>query len=180
MPVYFIQIGEAGPVKIGWAGNPAKRRASLQTSHYEALRIIRVSSDDRRHETWFHKRFCSSRINREWFRFQPEMMTAAPPPLPPKRPRPDIRRLVNRGIMQSFTEIINAWPHPSKLAEDVGVTPALVAVWKSRDTIPAAYWNWVVDAAEKRGIQGVSFDVLGRLIRAKRSTPDDPQPPEAA
>ncbi len=82
--------------------------------------------------------------------------------------------------MQSFTEIINAWPHPSKLAEDVGVSPALVAVWKSRDTIPAAYWNWVVDAAQKRGIEGISFDVLGHLIRAKRTIPTEPQPPEAA
>jgi len=73
--------------------------------------------------------------------------------------------------MQSFTEIINAWPHPSKLAEDCGVSPALVAVWKSRDTIPAAYWNWVVDGAQRRGIDGISFDVLGRLIRAKRANP---------
>ena len=82
--------------------------------------------------------------------------------------------------MQSFTEIINAWPHPSKLAEDCGVTPALVAVWKTRDTIPAQYWNWVVTGAARRGIEGVSFEALDRLTRARRPKPTAPQPPEAA
>ncbi len=74
--------------------------------------------------------------------------------------------------MQSFVEIINAWPHPTKFAEDVGVTPALVAVWKTRDTIPAAYWNWVVAGAERRGICGISFELLGRLTQAKRAAND--------
>jgi len=72
--------------------------------------------------------------------------------------------------MKSFAAIINAWPHPSKFAEDVGVSPALVAVWKTRNSIPAAYWNWVVTCAEKRGIEGVSFELLRRLTQAKRAT----------
>ena len=80
--------------------------------------------------------------------------------------------------MQSFVEIINAWPHPTKFAEDVGVSPALVAVWKTRDTIPAAYWNWVVTAAERRRIEGITLELLGRLTRDKRVV--SPPPPEAA
>ncbi len=71
--------------------------------------------------------------------------------------------------MQSFTEIINAWPHPSKLAEDVGVTPGLVAVWKHRDSIPAVYWGDVENAAQRRGIDGVTYQKMGVLARTKRS-----------
>jgi hypothetical protein len=76
--------------------------------------------------------------------------------------------VVQRWGMESFVAIINSWPHPAKFAEDVGVTPALVAVWKTRDTIPAAYWSWVVAAAEKRQIDGISYTLLGNLRRAKR------------
>jgi hypothetical protein len=70
--------------------------------------------------------------------------------------------------MQRFTDIINAWPHPSKLAEDIGVTPALVAVWKHRDSIPSGYWLPVETAAMRRGIDGVTAHLMWGLARAKR------------
>lgn len=47
MPVYFVQAGEAGPVKIGWATDPRARIADLQTGHYEPLRLIRIIEGDR-------------------------------------------------------------------------------------------------------------------------------------
>jgi hypothetical protein len=91
------------------------------------------------------------------------------PSQPPKLRIAIFFALCKMRRMESFAAIINAWPDPVKFAQDVGVTPSLVAVWKTRDTIPSAYWNWVVGGAERRGIDGVSFELLGRLSQAKRT-----------
>ncbi len=73
------------------------------------------------------------------------------------------------AVMQSFIEIIAAWPHPSEFAADIGVTPGLVAVWKHRDSIPACYWGDVEAAAQLRGIAGVTYPVMGGIARSRRS-----------
>jgi hypothetical protein len=75
--VYFIRAGECGPVKIGTAHNIAVRLNSLQNGHYEQLNLIRVLQGDRHMEMRIHERFRHLRIRREWFQFDPAMLTEA-------------------------------------------------------------------------------------------------------
>lgn len=73
MPVYFMQAGPFGDVKIGVAKDPLARMRQLQTSVAHKLRIIRVLEGDRAEEKALHDRFGALRKAGEWFAFSKEM-----------------------------------------------------------------------------------------------------------
>ena len=86
MPVYFIQAGDDGPVKIGWANDVAARRKALQTSHHEPLRLLRIIEGRRQTERWLHECFAGQRMAGEWFWFHTDMATIEPPEFGPATP----------------------------------------------------------------------------------------------
>lgn len=66
--IYFIQAGEAGPVKIGVATNVHVRIATLQTGHHEELRLlVAIPEQGSNHEAGLHHMFAAHRIRGEWF-----------------------------------------------------------------------------------------------------------------
>lgn len=65
--VYFIQQGESGPVKIGYAHDPLKRMGQLQTGNPNDLTLRQVVPGNRRLETNLHHRFRDARVRAEWF-----------------------------------------------------------------------------------------------------------------
>lgn len=93
--LYFVQAGTNGPIKIGVAIDPARRVASLQIGHPEALRILKVIAGTSKHETQLHLRFWKSHLRGEWFKPTRDLLayieTATdfdtPPPRPAKRKR---------------------------------------------------------------------------------------------
>ncbi len=166
MSVYFVQAGEAGPVKIGWAINAQSRVAYLQTAHYEPLRVIRVWDGDRIHENWFHNRFRTQRMRGEWFRFSQEMLTA--------EPQTPIGKVVD------FGDVITLWPSLKAFNQEVGVTECVARQWLKRRSIPARYWQATVRAAEARGFSEVTTDRLAKIarFRAERSESITDVPPK--
>ena len=68
--------------------------------------------------------------------------------------------------MQSFIDIIDAWKSRQDLAEDIGVKRTLVNVWRHRGSIPPPYWLKVAQAAQRRGIDGVTLESLAALGEA--------------
>lgn len=75
--VYAIQAGESGPIKIGRASDPAKRRTELQAGHYEVLRLIAVIDPGRsaqKTEKALHASLVEHRIRGEWFHPHPEVL----------------------------------------------------------------------------------------------------------
>jgi hypothetical protein len=65
--------------------------------------------------------------------------------------------------MTTYTEIIDRWPSLSSYAEDIGVRYGTAQVMRYRGSIPARYWKRVVAAAARRGIEGVSLDLLASI-----------------
>lgn len=65
--VYFMQATHGGPVKIGWAVDPAARLAELQTGHPDTLVIRRLVKGDRKLEAQLHRHYASARLRGEWF-----------------------------------------------------------------------------------------------------------------
>ena len=65
--------------------------------------------------------------------------------------------------MQNFNDIINLWPSRAAFERDLELPKNLVHMWAMRDTIPPEYWAELVDAAEKRSIEGVTLSVLAAL-----------------
>jgi len=78
MAVYFVQAGEGGPIKIGFAGDVRRRIAKMQSDCPSLLRVIGVVPDGtEHHEGLFHQRFGASRERGEWFRPSEEILAFA-------------------------------------------------------------------------------------------------------
>ena len=65
--VYFIQEGEAGHIKIGWASCVAIRLLELQTGNPRVLRVVGLLVGSRTRELEMHRKFKHLRIRGEWF-----------------------------------------------------------------------------------------------------------------
>lgn len=66
--VYFIQVGENGPIKIGITFSVRKRLSNLQTSVHEKLRCLAWCPGGEHTEEMLHERFWHLRISGEWFK----------------------------------------------------------------------------------------------------------------
>lgn len=76
--VYFMQSEGGGPVKIGKADDPERRRRELQTGRPDTLIVlgtIRCRNDNAAYELEndLHKRFEHYHLNLEWFELGPEL-----------------------------------------------------------------------------------------------------------
>ena len=66
--IYCIQIGDDGPVKIGFTGGkPEARLKQLQTSSPFDLRLVGYFNGDMQGEALFHEVFSECRMRGEWF-----------------------------------------------------------------------------------------------------------------
>jgi hypothetical protein len=68
--VYFIQMGQHGPIKVGWTSRtPAARMADFQVGNPERLRLLGSCPDvwERTRETELKHLFASVRVRGEWF-----------------------------------------------------------------------------------------------------------------
>jgi hypothetical protein len=72
--VYFVQVGEAGAIKIGIARDPASRLASLQTGHHEDLHIRALTHGGAEQERAYHEQFAAHRLRGEWFAPHPDIL----------------------------------------------------------------------------------------------------------
>ena len=62
-------------VKIGYSTNVERRLKQLSTGNPNILTVIALLGGDKRLEKELHFKFRHYRINREWFNFQPIMVT---------------------------------------------------------------------------------------------------------
>ena len=68
----------------------------------------------------------------------------------------------------SVAEIIGLWPSAEILADDLGFKyRSRPRVMKHRGRIPRDHWDALVEAAERRGIEGVTLDVLESVHRGR-------------
>jgi hypothetical protein len=68
--------------------------------------------------------------------------------------------------METFTDIMALWANHQELAEDVGVSRGLIAVWKSRGSIPAAKWSAMARGAVRRGIPAITCERLAAIAES--------------
>lgn len=67
MPVYFVQGGKDGPVKIGWANYVSSRLVELQCASPVPLALVRAFDGPRALERALHDVFAAERLHGEWF-----------------------------------------------------------------------------------------------------------------
>lgn len=69
----------------------------------------------------------------------------------------------------SYTDhvsIIDAWPSLREFAADIGASYNTTKHIRRRGRIPAEYWTRLVEAAGRRQLTGVDFEMLARLYSA--------------
>lgn len=68
MPVYFIQAGENGPVKIGFTESLVKRFDKMRVDCPMPLRVLHWVAGNKATEAAFHARWDEARVRGEWFK----------------------------------------------------------------------------------------------------------------
>jgi hypothetical protein len=72
--IYFIQQGDHGPIKIGFAEiNVTRRVAQVQTGNPETLTCLAVKEGTKEEEQKLHAQFDNFRLCGEWFISSPEL-----------------------------------------------------------------------------------------------------------
>ena len=74
MPVYMVQAGEHGPVKIGFSADVALRLVKMQADNHQRLTVLRIFQGAVAEEAALHTLFADNRLHGEWFSFTKAMM----------------------------------------------------------------------------------------------------------
>ncbi len=74
MFVYFIQAGDAGPIKIGKADKPDRRVKQLQIASPYRLHLRAVCCGDVAAERYLHSVFADHQLEAEWFTATPDLL----------------------------------------------------------------------------------------------------------
>jgi hypothetical protein len=72
--VYFIQSGEAGPIKIGYTKALGARLSELRAFAPDALRVLAAVPGDHGFERHYHFTFEDDRTQGEWFAPSPRLL----------------------------------------------------------------------------------------------------------
>lgn len=70
---------------------------------------------------------------------------------------------------ETVSDLIGLWPEPSltTFASDISIPVKHASAMKARDSINVDYWPDLIAAAERRGLEGVTYERLA-LMHAKR------------
>jgi hypothetical protein len=80
----------------------------------------------------------------------------------------------------TFRAVIDRWPSQAALADDVGVSEVRVQMWAFRDSVPPRLFPGLVTAAKRRGIEGITLELLFGLVPGKESRRPPRRPTERA
>lgn len=70
--------------------------------------------------------------------------------------------------MRTFSEVIDAFGGSRAFADALNIDEGHARVMRWRDSIPPHYWTEVAEEAARRGIKGVTLDVLAAIVAANR------------
>ena len=71
--------------------------------------------------------------------------------------------------MENFRSLISLWNTRVEMASDMGVGKNVVQQWYNRDSIPADRWIQLIAAAESRGFEGITLELLASIAASNRT-----------
>jgi hypothetical protein len=114
MSVYYVHAPELGMVKIGFAGDVARRFYSIQTHSPTRLTLLAIEDGDLATEAARHAQFASLRHRGEWFKFEGALVDFVQTltPAPVKQPSLN-QQLIAIGISKAYaSQILNGGMNP--------------------------------------------------------------------
>lgn len=67
----------------------------------------------------------------------------------------------------THADIINLWPSLSDFASDLALEYGTAKAMRRRNSIPPNHWRTIVEKADERGIDGVSYEALADAAAAR-------------
>lgn len=139
MPVYFVQAGEGGNIKIGYARNVQSRLSKMRVDCPAVLRLLAVCEGDVECERDLHARFAAHRVRGEWFLASPEILEFIAAQRPVVLPSPGRRgrriRRVNTAMDEWMQE---AGVSDDDLAADLGVDRTTISRARRAALLPSS------------------------------------------
>lgn len=76
-------------------------------------------------------------------------------------------------LMLTYTDIIARWPKPSisTFARDIGVAYVTAQQMSQHDRINSRHWKRIVLAARRRGLPGITYDILADIADSRPQRP---------
>lgn len=134
MPIYFIQAGADGPVKIGYTKSLAGRFVKMQVDCPLPLRVLHYIHGDRAVEAALHARWAAARLRGEWFSPLPEIVAGTFDAV-----RLPIPSVVYRDLMPldslprrapALVELFSRRGAVKAVAAGLGISTAAVSTWR--------------------------------------------------
>jgi len=123
--VYFIRIGDWGPIKIGITYSIEKRLNELQVGSPWPLRLLGAVRGSRDNERYLHEKFSHMRMEREWFQASDELLEEIAVILAPNFSWPVIKaNAIDRAIELAGSQC--------ELSTAIGISQPLIS--KARTT----------------------------------------------
>lgn len=78
-------------------------------------------------------------------------------------------------MAKDFRDLIGSWPRENgrtsigTFAVDAGVPYLNAQMMRHRNSVPSDYWPQLVEAARRRGLEGVTLELLAQLQVKKRA-----------
>jgi hypothetical protein len=137
--IYFIQMGEGGPIKIGKADDPWRRLSGLQIGCPTSLKLLGTVDGDRRREAGLHQDFDDARIRGEWFFPVPDLMKliSESASLPARPPAAQIGRPIAKDpkVQRNIFPETSLWDRAVAIAESKGIKPTVYAAEALRERV---------------------------------------------
>ena len=195
MPIYFIQAGQDGPIKIGFSENPAQRFVKVQSDNPAECILLGVMAGDVATERELHAKLALHVIRGEWFRPASDVLAEVPAGeairFEIKAPRV---RTVCPGDFAARSNLDS--PPPAHLRFSIAMKRYAVkrqidaakqcreaaGRWRVAGDMAAADWcEWKAQQADaKRGVAFEKLAAFGAAMRAGRLRPDEPCFPPAS
>ena len=110
MTIYFIQVGDDGPIKVGFSESPKARIAQLQSAHPYKLQLLALQNGDLDEEKQLHQLFACDHLQGEWYRPSPALLghvanlIANPQKIEDRPSNRKMRRLTNPHVLEIFLQ----------------------------------------------------------------------------
>lgn len=71
--------------------------------------------------------------------------------------------------MESFSALVERFGGAAKMAPEIGELPNTIRQWVARGSIPARYWQKIIEAARRLNVRGVTYAALAELANRKEA-----------
>jgi hypothetical protein len=73
--------------------------------------------------------------------------------------------------METFSDLVDGFGGAAKMAPQISESPNTIRQWVARGSVPARYWQQIIEAAQRLSVRGVTYAALAELANRKKATP---------